>query len=45
LLEHWFEIAAPSWTPWTVVQHRSVLDRHLLPHLGDVPVRSLDVPA
>ena len=43
LLERWFEIAAPSWTPWTVVQHRSVLDRHLIPRLGDVPVRHLGV--
>lgn len=45
LLERWFEIAAPSWTPWTIVQHRSVLDRHLIPHLGPVPVRALDVQA
>ena len=43
LLERWFEIAAPSWTPWTVVQHRSVLDRHLIPRLGAKPVRSLGV--
>lgn len=43
LLERWFEIAAPTWTPWTVVQHRSVIDRYLIPRLGATPVRSLGV--
>jgi integrase len=45
LLERWFEIAEASWTPWTVVQHRSVIDSYLTPGLGDVPVRSLGVQA
>ena len=45
LLERWFEIAAPSWTPWTVVQHRSVIDQYLIPKLGAVPLRRLNVEA
>jgi len=43
LLERWFEIAAPSWTPWAVVQHRSVIDRYLKSRIGDVSVRNLRV--
>ena len=39
-LERWLEIAAPSWTPWTVVQHRSVVEQYLKPHLGATPVRT-----
>ncbi len=43
LLERWFEIAESSWTPWAVVQHRSVIDCYLKPRIGDVAVRSLGV--
>src|SRR5688500_2668200 len=43
LLERWFEIASASWTPWAIVQHRSVVDRHLLPNIGAIPIRRLGV--
>jgi hypothetical protein len=45
LLERWFEIAEASWTPWTVVQHRSVINSYLAPGLGDIQIRSLGVHA
>ena len=41
LLERWFEVASPGWSPVTVRLHRSVLDRHLLPRFGDTPLRRL----
>lgn len=41
LLERWFEVASPGWSPVTVRQHRSVLDRHLLPRFGDTQLRRL----
>ncbi|MGH8985773.1 MAG: tyrosine-type recombinase/integrase [Acidimicrobiia bacterium] len=41
LLERWFEVASPEWSPVTVRQHRSVLDRHLLPRFGETPLRRL----
>lgn len=41
LLEAWFAIASTSWSPTTIRQTRSVLDRYLYPHLGDVTVGEL----
>jgi integrase len=38
LLEAWFAVASTSWAPTTIRQTRSVLDRYLHPHLGDVAV-------
>jgi integrase len=37
-LEAWFAIGAVSWSPTTIVEHRSVLRCYLLPRLGDVRV-------
>jgi integrase len=36
LLEAWFAIASTQWAPTTIRQTRSVLDRHLHPHLGEL---------
>ncbi len=36
LLERWFEQMAPDWSPRTVVHHRYILDRYLLPRFGDL---------
>src|SRR5947209_6874097 len=36
LLEAWFAIASATWAPTTIRQTRSVLDRYLHPHLGDI---------
>jgi hypothetical protein len=38
LLERWFTAASPSWAPTTVAHTRSVIDCHLVPHLGHLPV-------
>ena len=41
LLEVWFATASTTWAPTTVRQTRSVLDRYLHPHLGQVAVGDL----
>jgi len=41
MLEKWLEHAAPSLSPSTVAHTRVVLDAHLLPHIGDVPMAKL----
>lgn len=41
LLEQWFEAASPHWAVTTARQTRSVINRHLLPHLGHLPVVEL----
>jgi integrase len=41
LLEAWFTIASTTWTPTTIRQTRSVLDRYLHPHLGGTRVGEL----
>ena len=41
LLERWFVAASPHWAAPTVRQTRSVIDRHLIPNLGHVPVTGL----
>ena len=38
LLEAWYAIASTGWAPTTIRQTRSVLDRYLHPHLGDLLV-------
>lgn len=43
LLEAWFAVAAPGWSPTTVRQTRSVLNRYLLPGLGDLRVSDVTV--
>jgi integrase len=41
LLDRWFALASLSWAPTTVRQTRSIVDRHLRPHIGRVPVGEL----
>ena len=41
LLERWFALASLSWAPTTIRQTRSVVDRHLCPHIGGVLVGEL----
>jgi integrase len=41
LLERWFEAASPGWAASTVRQTRSIIDCHLVPHLGHLPVAKL----
>ena len=41
LLERWFEVASPDWSPKTVVSHRSIINNHLTPRLGAVQLRKL----
>ncbi len=41
LLERWFAAASPTWAAPTARQTRSVIDCHLVPHLGHLPVAKL----
>lgn len=41
LLERWFAVSEPGWSPATVRQTRSVLRCQLLPHLGHLRVGDL----
>jgi integrase len=41
LLERWFAAASPTWAAPTCRQTRSVIDCHLAPHLGHLPVAKL----
>jgi integrase len=38
LLDRWLEAASPRWSPNTDREHRSVVERHLRPLLGHLPV-------
>jgi integrase len=42
--EDWLEGAGPRLRPRTLAGYRSILDRHLLPELGDRPVAAIDHP-
>ncbi len=41
LLEQWFAVASPDWSPKTVVETRRFIDNYVVPHLGRVKVRKL----
>ena len=41
LLEQWFSVASPDWSPKTVVETRRFIDNYVVPHLGRVKVRKL----
>ncbi len=41
LLERWFEQARDDFSPKTVLETRGILDRHLVPALGQVPLHKL----
>jgi integrase len=41
LLEQWFAAASPGWAASTERQTRSIINSHLLPHLGHLPVAKL----
>jgi integrase len=41
MLERWFEQAEPNLSPSTADHTRIVLDAHLLPHVGETPLRKL----
>ena len=43
LLEAWFAVASPGFSPRTVLETRGVMDRRLLPDLGLVALRHLSV--
>lgn len=38
LLERWFAAASPAWAATTTAHTRSIVDCHLIPHLGHLPV-------
>lgn len=38
LLERWFAAASPGWAPTTIAHTRSIIDCHVIPHLGHLPV-------
>ncbi len=41
LLNEWFDHASPDFSPKTALETRGIIDRHLLPSLGSVPLRRL----
>jgi integrase len=41
LLQRWFAAASPGWAPTTVAHTRSIIDCHLVPHLGHLDVAKL----
>lgn len=41
LCERWYEASVPGWSPTVVEGYRRLLDRHVLPTFGDVPLRRL----
>ena len=45
LLERWYADAFPGWAPTTAAHARSILDHHLLPQLGQVPLAQLTTVA
>jgi integrase len=41
LCERWYEASVPGWSPTVVMGYRRLLDRHVLPTFGSVPLRRL----
>jgi len=41
LLQRWLAAASPGWAPTTVAHTRSIIDCHLVPHLGHLEVAKL----
>jgi hypothetical protein len=41
LLIDWFDAVSPNWSPTTASQTRSVIDHHLIPWLGRLPLQRL----
>lgn len=41
LLGDWYAAASPNWSPTTARATRSIIDRHLTPHLGHLPLQTL----
>lgn len=41
LLRDWYVAASPNWSPTTARQTQSIIDRHLIPHLGHLPLQTL----
>lgn len=41
LIERWLELAAPDWSPSTLVQTRSAIRTHISPQLGPTKLKSL----
>ena len=41
LLDRWFAMAAPDWSPKTAVETRRFIENYIRPHLGSVKLRKL----
>jgi hypothetical protein len=41
LLIDWYESASSNWSPTTATHTKSIIDHHLIPKLGDLPLRTL----
>ncbi len=41
LLIDWFDAVSPNWSPTTASQTKSVIDHHLIPRLGRLPLHTL----
>ncbi len=41
LLIDWYEPASSNWSPTTATHTKSIIDHHLIPKLGDLPLQTL----
>jgi len=41
LLTDWFDAVSPNWSPTTASQTKSVINHHLIPRLGHLPLQTL----
>jgi hypothetical protein len=41
LLQDWYEAVSPNWSPTTATQTKSIIDHHLIPRLGPMPLQTL----
>ena len=41
LLDRWFAMAAPDWSPKTVVETKRFIENYIRPHIGHVKLRKL----
>jgi len=41
LLDDWYQAVSSNWSPTTATQTKSIIDHHLIPKLGPVPLQTL----
>jgi len=41
LLQDWYQAVSSNWSPTTATQTKSIIDHHLVPRLGQMPLQTL----